>query len=60
MTEEQAVRILTEMNSPVVGRYLAECVAYRLYQILSKLDKEGIDRLLAQATQSMEHTVSSG
>ena len=60
MTEDQAVHILSDIVSPVVGRYLAKCVAQQLYRALSKLDKEGIDRLLMQATQSIGHTASPG
>jgi hypothetical protein len=60
VTEDKAVRILTDVASPIVGRYLAERVAQRLYRVLSKLDKESTDRLLGRITQSVEHTASPG
>ena len=50
MKREEAIDVLAHMISPIVGRYLAACVAEKLYETLSGLDKEAIDRLLKRAT----------
>ena len=50
MKREEAIKVLADMVSPIVGRYLAACVAEKLYETLSGLDKEATDRLLARAT----------
>ena len=54
MRREEAVEVLEQIASPIVGRYLAEHVAQRLYDVLSGLDTETIDDLLAKATRPLE------
>ena len=60
MTREQAIDVLAGMIGPIIGRYLAESVAERLYEVLSGLDKEATDRLLKQAAQALQHTAPLG
>ena len=60
MTREEAIAVLARIVSPIVGRYLAECVAERLYEVLSGLDKEAADRLLERAAQALPHTAPLG
>lgn len=58
MTREEAIDVLASIVSPIVGRYLAECVAERLYEVLSGLDKEATDRLLGRAAQAVQHAAT--
>jgi hypothetical protein len=51
MTRSKAIEILARIISPVVGRYLAERVAERLYDVLSSLDREATDSLIGRAAQ---------
>jgi hypothetical protein len=54
MKREKAVEVLEQIASPIVGRFLGERVAQRLYDVLSALDKETIDALLSKATRPLE------
>ena len=60
MMREEAINVLAGIVSPIVGRYLAECVAKRLYEVLSGLDKEATDRLLERAAQALQHAAPLG
>ena len=50
MTKKETIDVLVGIVAPIVGRYLAERVAERLYEVLSGLDKEATDRLLDLAS----------
>jgi len=54
MTEEQAVQILTDIMAPVIGEYLAEYAARKLYTTLVAIDEEALHRLLDLLTVEEE------
>ena len=60
MTRKEIIDVLAGIVDPIVGRYLAECVAERLYEVLSGLDKEATDHLLDLAAQALQRTVPLG
>ncbi len=57
MKQENAIEILASIISPIVGRFLAERVAVRLYEILSTLDKDGTEHLLLRVHESFQQPV---
>lgn len=58
MKQEQAIQVFADIVSPIVGRFLGERVAVRLYECLVRLDKEGTDRLLLRVQESVQQAAA--
>lgn len=48
MTKEQLIGILASILAPIVGRFLANIAAERLYAQLARVDQKALDDLLAR------------
>jgi len=48
VTEEEITMIVAAMIDPIVGRYLARIAAERIYTLLSIVDQDTLDDLLAR------------
>ena len=51
---EPSILILVTIIEPVVGRYLANMAAQRLYAQLGRVDQEALDDLLARYVEEAE------
>ena len=51
---EPSILILVTIIEPVVGRYLANMAAQRLYAQLGRVDQEALDHLLTRYAEEAE------
>ncbi|HUW13972.1 MAG TPA: hypothetical protein VM537_29885 [Anaerolineae bacterium] len=51
---ESSILVLVAIIEPVVGRYLANLAAQRLYAQLARVDQEALDHLLTRYAEEAE------